>query len=177
MPKLQINNSHIPIDPWISEDASSSKSDPHTYVAFELMNQIFAVDVTNVREVLDMQAISCLPNAPSDLLGMIDVRGEGIAVIDLPVRLGFIRRTVPEDGRIVVFELGGSAKKPLGVIADRVLGVVEISESDIEPTPDAMNSWKSDAMIGVARIDNQLVMMLTAGKLCETALKAPFDFE
>lgn len=49
-----------------------------TFVTFDLGEQIFAVDVANVREILDAQTVAALPNATSDLLGMIDVRGQGI---------------------------------------------------------------------------------------------------
>lgn len=175
MSELQTDASRLPVDPWAANDDSTETLEPQTYVTLELAGQVFAVDVGNVREILDLQPISRLPNAPADLLGMIDVRGEGIAVIDLPGRLGLTHRADPEDGRIVVFELGPEPHKPVGVIADRVLSVVAIAEADIEPAPEAMTRWQADAMIGVARIDGQLTMMLALDRLFGAAGPGPFD--
>lgn len=176
MSELLADAPSLPADDWEPGDDNAQTAEPHTYVTFELAGQIFAVDVANVREILDLQPISRLPNAPADLLGMIDVRGEGIAVIDLPSHLGLMHQANPGDGRIVVFELGADRRKPVGVIADHVLSVVAIADADIEPAPDAMTRWRSDAMIGVARVDGQLTMMLALDRLFTGAASGPFDF-
>lgn len=176
MSELLSDVSRLRGDQWVSNDDSTETLEPHTYVTFELAGQVFAVNVGNVREILDLQPISRLPNAPSDLLGMIDVRGEGIAVMDLPSQLGLSNQTNPEDGRIVVFELGPEPRKPIGVIADRVLSVVAIAGADIEPAPEAMARWQAEAMIGVARLEGRLTMMLTLDRLFGAAQSGPFDF-
>ncbi len=67
------------------------ETDTSTFVTFDLGDQIFAVDVANVREILDSQVISALPNASADLIGMIDIRGQGIPVMDLSLPLGLQR--------------------------------------------------------------------------------------
>ncbi|MFN3613726.1 MAG: chemotaxis protein CheW, partial [Rubrimonas sp.] len=90
---------------WLAAEAVTAEPEPSTYVTFELAGQVFAVDVAHVREVLDMQPIARLPNAAGDVLGMIDVRGESIAVIDLPSRLGIMRSEAEADARIVVLEM------------------------------------------------------------------------
>ncbi len=156
--------------------AEAAAAEPRTYVTFELAGQVFAVDVTDVREILDLQPIARLPNAPGELLGMIDVRGEGVAVMDLPGRLGLSSGTGAEDGRIVVFELG-AARTPLGVIADRVLNVVEIAEADVEPAPSAMTRWDAQSMSGVARVAGRLTMLLALDRLFDGDAPGPFDFD
>lgn len=179
MSELQTDMPRSSNENWVAteEDAGATMREPHTYVTFELAGQIFAVDVADVREILDLQPISLLPNAPPDLLGMIDVRGEGIAVIDLPSRLGLMSQNSPQDSRIVVFELGSAPRKLVGVIADQVLSVVAIADTDIEPSPEAMTHWQPGAMTGVARIDGQLIMMLALDQLFGTNLPGPFDFD
>src|SRR6056297_2732472 len=112
-----------------------------TYLTFVLAEQIFAVPVANVREILDLQTISRLPNAPGDLVGMIDVRGQGIGVVDLASRLGLCLDGGAES-RIVVFELDdGPDRVPLGIVADRVLSVAEIEPHSVEKTPKTMSTW------------------------------------
>jgi len=156
--------------------APGGAAEPRTYVTFELAGQDFAVDVTHVREILDLQPIAALPNAPGDLLGMVDVRGEGIAVVDLPGKLGLRGGTSAEDSRILVFELGAEPPTPVGVIADRVLSVIEIPEAEIERTPRAMTRWDAAVMRGVARIGGRLTMVLALDGLFSDALPGEFDF-
>jgi len=159
------------------EDLRSAASDvtlaePNTYLTFAIGAQIFAVDVHNVREVLDMQAISRLPNAPHDLLGVIDVRDQGIGVIDLANRLG-MQLEGSKNQRIVVFELGeASPVTPVGVIADRVLSVAEIPGADIESPPSTLSSWDPRAVRGMARIDGNMVIVLL---LSEVFQKSDLD--
>lgn len=157
------------------EGRAPAAAEPLTYVAFELDGQLFAVDVANVREILDLQPIARLPNAPGEVLGMIDVRGEGIAVVDLPGRLGFMGGRGADDGRILVFELGG-ARTPVGVIADRVLGVVEIGAEGVEPAPAGASGWRAEALTGVARIGGRLTMLLALDRLFGAAAPGEFDF-
>lgn len=177
MSELHSETSRLSPDQWANADESVRNAEPHTYVTFELAGQIFAVEVGTVREILDLQPISRLPNAPADLLGMIDVRGQGIAVIDLLSHLGLSHPMSREEGRIVVFELDADSRKPVGVIADRVLSVVAIADTEIEPAPVTMVRWNAAAMFGVARIDGQLIMMLALDRLFKSDAAGPFDFE
>jgi len=162
-------------DPWSPEDPEAA-SEPQTYVTFELSGQVFAVSVAHVREILDLQPIARLPNAPSDLLGMIDVRGEGIAVIDLAARLGLMGGMEVEEGRIVVFEFGADGSIAVGVIADRVLSVVEIHDSDIETAPSALTRWDASVLRGVSRVAGRLTLLLALDELFGKDAQDPFDF-
>jgi purine-binding chemotaxis protein CheW len=162
-------------DSWAADEAGI-EAEPQTYVTFELSGQVFAVDVGHVREILDLQPIARLPNAPGDLLGMIDVRGEGIAVIDLPARLGLHGGIDAEEGRIVVFEFGEDGRTAVGVIADRVLSVVEIHEGDIETAPSAMTRWDASAVQGVTRVAGRLTLLLALDRLFTEDARDAFDF-
>lgn len=161
-------------DTWSTDDAGIA-AEPQTYVTFELSGQVFATDVANVREILDLQPIARLPNAPGDILGMIDVRGEAIAVIDLPARLGLHGGLDGGEGRILVFEFGESGGA-VGVIADRVLSVVEIHDGDIEAAPSAMTRWDASSVRGVARVAGKLTLLLALDRLFADGARDPFDF-
>lgn len=158
-------------------DLSATRAaEPQTYVSFELAGQAFAADVRNVREILDLQPISRLPNASHDLLGMIDIRGAGVAVIDLCGRLALMSNEVAEDGRIIVFELGQERATPIGVVADRVLGVVEIGSAEIEAAPETMTHWDGSAVCGIARVGGTLTMLLALDRLFGDVAADPFNF-
>jgi purine-binding chemotaxis protein CheW len=127
-----------------------------------------------VREILDLQPLSPLPNAPRDLLGMIDVRGEGLAVLDLADRLGFAARGADAgDARILVLERAGQA--PVGVIADRVRDVLEIPPDQVDPPPAIPGGWRPDAVHGVARLDGRIAYVLDLDAILAPN-DAAFDF-
>ncbi|TFL17929.1 chemotaxis protein CheW [Jannaschia formosa] len=149
-----------------------------TYLTFVLASQIFVVPVANVREILDLQSISRLPNAPGDLVGMIDVRGQGIGVVDLASRLG-LRLEGGAQSRIVVLELGdGPERAPLGIVADRVLSVAEIDPTTVEAAPRTMSSWEAREVRGITRLDGQIAILLNLGAIfsSDPALDPAFVF-
>lgn len=160
------------------------ETDTSTFVTFDLGDQIFAVDVANVREILDRQAVSALPNASSDLIGMIDIRGQGIPVMDLSLPLGLQRLSHDEsEERLIVLDFAGDSAPTVAIAADRVRSVVEIAAGVIDPVPAVPGSWKSGAMKGVTRLDGALVYLIDLREALRmepkdvSGLKGPFDFD
>lgn len=159
------------------------ETDTATFVTFDLGEQIFAVDVANVREILDAQTVAALPNATSDLLGMIDVRGQGIPVMDLSLPLGLPRMAHDtSEERLIVLDFAEDAAPTVAIAADRVRSVVEIPATVIDPVPAVPGSWTSGAMKGVTRLDGALVYLidlreaLRMAPIDRSGLKGPFDF-
>lgn len=155
-----------------------------TFVTFDLGDQIFAVDVANVREILDIQTISALPNASSELMGMIDIRGQAIPVMDLSLPLGLPRLSHNEsEERFIVLDFAGGSAPAVAIAADRVRSVVEIAPHVIDPVPQVPGSWHSGAMKGVTRLDGALVYLIDLREALQLAprdisgLKGPFDFD
>ena len=137
-------------------------TDPQTFLTFGIGGQFFALTVDTVREILDEQPMATLPEAPPDVLGLIDVRGEGVMVMEVSRRLG-VRPGLDHGRRIVVIERAAGAARPVGVIADQVQSVVEIPPEGIEPAPQApggAGGRDSGLLRGVARLNGQLVMVL-----------------
>lgn len=149
-----------------------------TYLAFVLGGQVFAAPIGSVREIVDACAIAPLPNAPHDVLGMIDLRGQSIGVIDLAARLGL--RVAPEDGgRIVVFEFGhGGTAVSLGVVTERVLRVTEVGPEAHEPVPETLSGWRCEAATSLARMEDGRAIVLDIDRLLRRdATPGPFDFD
>lgn len=161
-----------------SMSLDDTQNNSKTYVTFDIAAQSLAADVAVVREILDMQTVAELPNARSDILGMIDVRGEGIAVIDLQERLGLRGDSSSQTRKIIVLEIGYDfEKKTVGIIADRVRNVLEIADDRIEKTPSVPGNWDPIAMDGVARLDGRLVYVLSFDRLLGEERAGPFDFD
>lgn len=124
-----------------------------TYVTFDLGGETLGVEVRHVREILDKVALNRLPNASSDIEGVIDIRGESIPVVDMGGQLGLPRSEDGEDTRIIVFEIGsGGDRRPVGVFADLVRDVTRIGTEQIEAPPQVSGShWEAEHLNAIAR--------------------------
>lgn len=139
------------------EDDTSS-----TYLTLDLGEQILGIEVRHVREILDMQKITRLPNAPMDVQGVVDVRGASVPIIDLKNRLGILPTDVGAETRIVVIEIEAKgSRKPVGILADRVRNVEQIGAAEIEAVPDAgIDSWDARILEGLWRRGLDLVALI-----------------
>ena len=120
-----------------------------------------------MREGLDLQPVSRLANAPAALLGVIEVRGAGVPVVDLRHKLGLPRgEEATEHSRIVVLELErGGRPLVLGAVTDAVYEVVQLEAGGIEPAPEFGQRWDSGFMRGIARRNDRFVTVLELGRV------------
>lgn len=136
------------------------------FVTFGLDDELFAAPVAQVREILDFRQPSKIPNGPPYLMGMIDVRGQGVPTIDLRIRLGMNAIQTTPHTRILVLEvLLEDRMLTLGVVADRVFEVISAAADEIRPAPDVGIAWKSDYIAGVVRRANRFVVLMDIGRL------------
>ena len=130
------------------------------YVTLGLGDELFAVDVAFVREILDARAISKIPNAPTFMLGMIDVRGMAVPVVDLRRKLGMPPIEATEHTRIVVMEIGVDGRhRPMGLLADRVYEVTALASETMESVPEVGVRWRSDYIQAIARHNGAFVII------------------
>lgn len=140
-----------------ADDAAS------TFLTFDLDGQTFAVAVQRVREILDTQPVTRLPNAPHEIRGVIDVRGSSVPIVELTASLGMGSMAEGTDTRVVVFEIEqpGGKPRPVGVIADRVRDVCRIEPEEIEAPPDlGIGRVNSHVILGLCRRDDALVVLV-----------------
>lgn len=131
------------------------------YVTLGVAEEIFAAPVEKVQEILDMRPIARLPQAPANLLGMIDVRGQGVPVLDLRLTLGMEPREDTENTRIVVLSVDSSgAERRLGLRTDRVFEVTVLDEDDLDPPPTISGAWNGRCIAGIGRRNGQFVTVL-----------------
>lgn len=139
------------------------------YVTLGIDREVFAVAVDKVREILDICPVSRVPNAPPFMLGVIDVRGRPVPVIDLRLRFGLSPVEKTENTRIVVIEVEvGSQALMMGLMADRVYEVTSLDEHGISPPPDIGVRWRSDYIQGVGRRGDAFVIIVDLGRLFST---------
>ena len=136
------------------------------FVTLGIDKEIFALPVETVREILDMCEISRLPNAPQQLLGMIDVRGTAVPVIDLRTKFGLPRIDATPNTRILVLEFIAQGRKTLiGLVADRVFEVTGLDEDRLDPAPETGCRWEATHIAGIGRRGDKFVIVLDLERL------------
>ncbi len=135
------------------------------FVTLGVNGEIFAIPIESVQEILDLREFARLPNAPAFLLGMIDLRGRGVPVLDLRGKLGLRRVEPTSTTRIIVLDLVIDGRNlALGLVADCVFEVTELSGETLEETPPAFGArpW-SDCIEGIGRKGERFVFVLDLG--------------
>ncbi|HEU5095100.1 MAG TPA: chemotaxis protein CheW [Reyranella sp.] len=136
------------------------------YVTLGVANELFAAPVERVREILDMRPIARLPQAPANLLGMIDVRGQGVPVLDLRLTLGIEPAPDNENTRIIVLMINAAAgEMTVGLRTDRVFEVTVLDDDRLDPPPAVRGNWSGDCIAGIGRRNGAFVTVLDLDRL------------
>jgi purine-binding chemotaxis protein CheW len=139
------------------------------FVTLGIDSEVYAVPVASVVEILDMRPVFRIPETPPYLSGLIDVRGRGVPVIDLRMKLGLSGTTATENTRILVLEVPVAGRViVLGLIADRVFEVMPLNLRQLEAPPDIGVAWRSDYIRGVGRRGNGFVIVFDLARLFST---------
>jgi len=137
-----------------------------SYVTWGLGKEVCAVEVANVREILDCGPVTRLPKAPPFLRGVIDLRGATVPVIDIAARLGVASAPVTADTRILVATLGlGDRDLVVGLQVERVFEVAELEAGSLQPPPNVGGGWRSEFVKAIGRLRGEFVIVLDLPKL------------
>jgi purine-binding chemotaxis protein CheW len=131
------------------------------YITFRLGDELFAVNVAQVREVLDLTLITKVPTAPTYMRGVVNVRGSAIPVVDLRLRFGLPPAPETVNTRILVLELEIEGEAAvLGGIADSVHEVIELEPGQINPPPTIAMRWRSEFIQGMGKRGDEFIILL-----------------
>lgn len=125
-------------------------------LTFTLDNVLYGVNVSQVREVKNFEAVTPVPYAPDYVKGVTNLRGEVIPVIDLRKRFG-INASKDENTNIMIIV---QDKHPVGIMVDSVMEVLTLPKKDIDTNPESLIVDKSEAVLGVAKHDKDLIILL-----------------
>ncbi|MDJ0276168.1 chemotaxis protein CheW [Sphingomonas sp. 2R-10] len=138
-------------------------------VTFGLGEEIFAVPVTMVREILDYRPAFRVPGGPAWMLGITDVRGQGVPMIDLRARLGLSPVDATLATRVLIVDLALADRTlSLGLVVDRVIAVAAYERDRLEPAPDIGMRWRSDHIAGVVREPDGFVVVIDVAQVFST---------
>jgi purine-binding chemotaxis protein CheW len=131
-------------------------------VVFRLAQDTYGFDIDDVREIIRMQEITRVPNAPTNIEGVINLRGRICPVLDLRARLGVRVSAATAESRIVVVEIDGD---DVGMIVDAVTEVLRVPADSIQPTASLAVAADSRVVEGIANFDDRLIIVVALGTL------------
>ena len=144
-------------------DASEENEDSIIqWVTFHLDNEKYGIKVMQVQEVLRMTEIAPVPGAPHYVLGIINLRGNVVTVVDTRRRFGLPDIENDDETRIVIVE---SENNVVGILVDSVAEVVDLKVSEIESAPNVGNDESSKYIQGVSSRDDELLILVDVNKL------------
>lgn len=126
-------------------------------VTFRIGNEEFAVDILAVQEIIRLLQITRVPRAPEYIVGVINLRGKVIPVIDLRKRFKLPQSDTDDDSRIVVMEF---EQRIVGFLVDGVSEVLRIPASTVEPAPPVVAGIGSEYIRGVGKLNDRLLILL-----------------
>ncbi|EGR2794581.1 chemotaxis protein CheW [Vibrio navarrensis] len=132
------------------------------WVTFQLEEETYGINVMQVREVLRYTEIAPVPGAPDYVLGIINLRGNVVTVIDTRARFGLMEGEVTDNTRIIVIE---SEHQVIGILVDSVAEVVYLRSSEIDSTPSVGTDESAKFIQGVSNRDGKLLILVDLNKL------------
>lgn len=138
----------------------------HQYLSFKLDQESFALNVASVREILDLTQVTRIPQSPTYMKGVINLRGSVVPVMDLRLRFGLPEGVRTEKSCIIVVEVTeGESPLILGVLADSVQEVMDLEPEDIEAAPRLGTRLNNEFIAGMGRHNGEFIIIVNIGKV------------
>lgn len=152
-------------DKIVSANATGNINDEVLqWVTFRLENETYGINVMQVQEVLRYTDIAPVPGAPSYVLGIINLRGNVVTVIDTRSRFGLPSSEATDSTRIVIIE---AEKQVIGILVDSVAEVVYLRTSEIDNAPNVGTEESAKFIQGVCNRDGELLILVDLNKLLD----------
>jgi purine-binding chemotaxis protein CheW len=134
---------------------------PVQYLTFTLGEEVFAMDIRTVREIIQHGAMTVVPRMPKFVRGVINLRGSVVPVIDLQSRFGRSTTQVGKKTCIIIFDASRDGEKTeLGLMVDAVSEVIEILPAQIEPPPQFGTSIQREFIRGMGKVYGDFIVIL-----------------
>jgi purine-binding chemotaxis protein CheW len=136
------------------------------YLTFKLDEEIFALDIAKVREVLDYTTVTKVPRTPEFMRGVINLRGSVVPVVDMRLKFGMTKTDKTVNTCIIIVEITLAGETVvLGALADAVHEVIELEPGQIEPAPKIGTRLKTDFIRGMGKRGEGFIIILDIDKV------------
>jgi purine-binding chemotaxis protein CheW len=131
------------------------------FLTFQLADETYAAGILRVKEIIEYEAVTRVPNMPPSFRGVINLRGAVVPVIDLATRFGLGTSTVTKRSCVIILEVeNGGERLVMGILADGVSQVIDLPVTDIEPPPAFGTRIHADYLKGLGKIGKKFVLIL-----------------
>ena len=145
-------------------EPSSTNNELIQVVSFQLAQELYAVSISTVKEIILVEGITTVPQMPDCILGVINLRGQVIPVMDLRTRLGLAANAHDDHTRIMIARLHD---RIVGLVVDAVSQVMKIPLASMEDAPDLMSGPAQRFINGIARLEDGLIICLDMEKVLD----------
>lgn len=138
------------------------------YLTFALDKEEYGLEICKVREIIGYMPITAIPQTPSHVKGVINLRGQVIPVVDIRTLFGMDTKEITEETCIVVVEISHKHRTfSTGVIVDRVSEVLDIRGADIEEAPQLGASVNTDFILGMGKVNESVKILLNIDEVLD----------
>ncbi len=158
-------------NPAISEAASTlAERISGKYLTFDLAEEEYGLEILRVREIIGMMDITPVPRTPDFVLGVINLRGKVIPVIDLRLKFGLPYKDPDERTCVIVVEVQNDGQTvQMGIVVDRVNEVVDVKGAEVEPTPSFGVALDTAFILGMAKVGSKVKILLDIDRVLTTS--------
>ncbi len=147
---------------WRSEDAVRSSATTTEFISFAIGDEQFGVDIMAVREIKGWSSITHLPKQPDYMRGVLNLRGVMVPIVDLRCRFGQGLTEANPMHVVIVVQVDA---RTVGLLADRVLDIVAVDASQIQPVPQVTRTARTDFLSGLVTIDTAMIALINLDTL------------
>lgn len=136
------------------------------YLTYKLGEEVFALEITKVREVLEFMTVTKVPRAPDFIRGVINLRGSVVPVVDLRMTFGMTKTERTLSTCVIIAEMTVNGETTvLGAMADSVQEVVELGPDQIEPAPKIGSRLINEFIVGMGKLNGRFIIILDVDRL------------
>ncbi|MCX5804816.1 MAG: chemotaxis protein CheW [Proteobacteria bacterium] len=159
-----------------------SITDTRQYLTFQLGEEVFAIDVSCVREILEFTTVTKVPKTPDYMRGVINLRGSVVPVLDMRLKFGMTKTEKKVNTCVIVIEVSFEGETTImGALVDSVQEVLELDPDQIEPAPRIGIQLKTEFIKGMGKRDDRFIIVLDTDKVFSAeelnAITQDFDNE
>ncbi len=149
-----------------AKDAGTKDPATQQVLTFELGNETYGVEILRVREIRGWTPVTKIPHAPPHVLGVLNLRGSIVPVVDLRMRFALERAEYTKITVIIVLSVHSSAgRREIGVVVDGVSDVVDVDAANVRPAPDLGTKFATEYIRGLVPVANRMVVLLDIDRL------------
>ena len=162
-----MTSNQLPVQAGAVAPSSLAVADQQQYLTFTLGEEMFAIGILAIREIIEYGQLTEVPMTPPFIRGVINLRGAVVPVIDMAVRFGRPAGAVTKRTCVVIIEIANEegGTNQMGIVVDAVSEVLEIPPADIEPPPEFGAKIRTDFISGMGKVGGKFVIMLDVNRV------------